>query len=167
MGKKSGIRWDERRTPAENARAKLPSLVEEYFAEGRKLEPATNAGEMHRFRLRTKRFRYTLELFRACYGPVFERRLDRLREIQQHLGEMNDCETALDLLRATELLTSAQRAKAERFLRAKAAEHQRGFLQYWREIFDAPGEEQSWVAYLARNARDAGGRSRRRRAKPR
>jgi CHAD domain-containing protein len=166
VDKKRAIEWDERQTPAANARAKLPSLVQEYFSDGRKLYASSNAEELHRFRLRTKRFRYTLELFRACYGPVFERRLEQLREIQQHLGQMNDCEATLDLLQSNDALTAAQRAKLEPFLRAKAAGHKREFLQYWRETFDAPGEEQSWTAYLMRNARDES-HARSSRSKPR
>ena len=67
---KTNISWDDSSTASANARAKLPAMLQAYFEEGRKLTGAefTNA-RMHRFRLETKGLRYTLELFRACYGP--------------------------------------------------------------------------------------------------
>ena len=46
--------------------------------------------ELHGFRLETKRFRYTLELFRPLYGPNLDRYLKALRELQGALGKVSD-----------------------------------------------------------------------------
>jgi len=64
-----------------------------YFKSGRKTfgGDATPV-ELHAFRLQTKRFRYTLELFRPVYGPTLERMIRSLRRIQQLLGVVNDCQ---------------------------------------------------------------------------
>src|SRR5690348_1049552 len=86
------IVWDASKSAEKNASEQLPLLAQEYFLAGRALfqgEPAS--GVLHRFRLETKRLRYTLELFRSCYGPGLDRRLDALRNIQDFLGELNDC----------------------------------------------------------------------------
>jgi CHAD domain-containing protein len=149
------VKWDERRTAIANAHSRLPALAAEYFAEGRKIAAeSTGHADLHQFRLRTKRLRYTLEMFRPCYGPGFEQRLERLREIQTLLGELNDCETALQLISGILSASSAQRRKVERALSAQAASHKAGFLAFWRETFDKPGQEQWWIAYLTRGGRN-------------
>jgi len=82
-----------------NARSELPKRAADYFAEVRKtLAENPTLAELHRVRLATKRLRYTLELFRPCYGPGLETRLAALRAIQQLLGEVNDSVSAAKLL---------------------------------------------------------------------
>src|SRR5438477_7680592 len=85
--------WNEREGPAANARRGLPPLVSEYFALVRKVVSNANASpqKMHGLRLATKQLRYTLELFRSCYGPGLETRMEELRELQQLLGDIADC----------------------------------------------------------------------------
>ena len=46
---------------------------------------------MHKFRLRTKRFRYTLEMFKDLYGPGMLKRIESLKQVQTYLGDINDC----------------------------------------------------------------------------
>ena len=98
-GKAVKIHWDVSKTVAANASEKLPDLARAFFAAGGALaddRPALRA--LHRFRLLTKRFRYVLELFRPCYGPGLERRLETLRTLQQCLGEISDCRATEELL---------------------------------------------------------------------
>lgn len=152
MGKADQIRWDERAGAAANARRHLPLLVSRYFTEIRRLlaeDPPP--AKLHPLRLETKRFRYTLELFRACYGPGFETRVAGLRRIQQALGDVNDG-TATWRLLETKMKHSPQRVRMERFLAERAAHQAQAFRKEWA-AFDAPGQEQRWVTYLARNAR--------------
>ena len=94
MSKRHIARWDARTAAAANARRELPRLVAAYFARVRELL-ADNPppAKLHAIRLETKRMRYTLELFRPCYGPGMDTRLAALRHIQQLLGEVNDCST--------------------------------------------------------------------------
>ena len=147
------IGWDERGTAGENARAQLPALAGAYFQAGRKILRAGKApAELHPFRLKTKRLRYTLELFRGCYGPSFEQRIEALKEIQTLLGEINDCAAALRVARKALAARSAHRRAVERFLKARASRLAAGFRKHWRETFDAEGKEDWWVGYLARKS---------------
>jgi CHAD domain-containing protein len=130
-----------------NARRELPKLVASYFAAGRQLNRRSAATALHEFRLRTKHLRYTLELFIPLYGPGFQSRIDRLRPIQNALGERNDCEVFLSDFKAK------APAAARAFVKKRAAGKHREFLRYWREEFDADGEERKWTQYLTRYAR--------------
>jgi len=67
------FKWDETATAARNARSELPMASQRYFRAGREtLGSETTPAELHAFRLRTKRFRYSLELFRPIYGPTLD-----------------------------------------------------------------------------------------------
>lgn len=155
MSKKGHIRWDENAGAAPNARIHLPALVSAYFVQGRELLAKNPApAELHALRLASKRLRYTLELFRPCYGPGFRARLDSLRRLQQLLGEINDCATAGAVLAG--LRHSPQRARVNVFLRQRALRQTEAFCRHWRQVFDAPGQESWWAGYLARHARPPG-----------
>ena len=147
------IQWAERSGPAVNARRKLPQAITRYFAYVRKLlakDPAP--AKLHSLRLETKRLRYTLELFRPCYGPGLETRLAELRELQQLLGEMNDCAATAQHV-SKNMKKSPQRKRIEKFLSDRAERKARDFRKQWTEVFDAPGRERWWAGYLAREAR--------------
>ena len=146
MKKLYRAKWDERTDAAANARRELPRLAADYFARARKLlaeDPPP--AKLHALRLDTKRLRYTLELFRPCYGPGLEARLQSLRRVQQLLGEVNDSVATAALL--------PKGARGRRFLENRAETQAQDFRKHWAETMDAPGQEQRWTAYLARNAR--------------
>jgi CHAD domain-containing protein len=147
-------KWDEAATAGENARAQLPAIAAGYFRSGRKLLAGSPTSEdLHGFRLKTKRLRYTLELFRACYSTTLEQRLESLREIQTLLGDINDCAAAQRVAAAALSAKSPQYVKAERFLKARCTRLVAQFKKHWKEKFDAPGREDWWVGYLARRRR--------------
>ena len=138
--------WDEQLDAAANARRELPRLAADYFARARKLlSEDPPPARLHALRLDTKRLRYTLELFRPCYGPGLEARLRALRQVQQLLGEVNDIVTAVALL--------PKGARGRRFLQNRAQAKAQEFRKHWSETMDAPGQADRWMAYLARNAR--------------
>jgi CHAD domain-containing protein len=56
--------------------------------------------QLHQFRLLAKRFRYTLELFQPVFGSEITRGVKALRGLQDRLGAINDCVTALGLIAA-------------------------------------------------------------------
>ena len=96
---KKRMDWDEAASTSANVRARLPAMAQSYCDQGRKLlDPSSSPSAMHRFRLETKAFRYTLEFFRPCFGPALERYLSGLREIQDCLGALNDCAATRDLI---------------------------------------------------------------------
>jgi CHAD domain-containing protein len=61
-------------------------------------QPHSTPKTMHRFRLRAKRLRYTLEIFGAASGPGWKRQIERIRALQEHLGAINDCVSTRDLV---------------------------------------------------------------------
>ena len=141
---------------AANAQRELPRLVSGYFRAGREfLAAQPSPAELHALRLATKRLRYTLELFRRCYGRALDRYLAGLHDVQQALGELNDCVATRNLL-AREMPPSPLHERIERFLSGLEAGRSRQFRRLWTERFDAPGREKAWCGYLARRARSRG-----------
>ena len=149
------IQWDEQRSVAVNARRKLPSLVADYFREVREfLEKEREPKELHRMRLAAKRLRYTLELFRPCYGPRLEQRLKALKELQDLLGDVND------VVASSALLGDTVDDGVQDYLRKRAEDKATQFREHWKESFDAPGREAWWTGYLERSARTPAWRAR-------
>ena len=145
MAAKSRIRWIETLGPAANARRHLPALVAAYAAWGRRLmEGRPGPDRWHALRLRTKRVRYTLELFAPCYGPGLDARLALLRGIQQQLGEINDCASTRALVGPVPAPLVA------RYLNAREAKAAGQVRRLWRAAFEAPGRDLWWEGYLKR-----------------
>lgn len=147
-------RFDTLRTSSDDAallaRTELPPLAADFFKAGRKtILKADSPTRLHEFRLTAKRFRYTLELFRDFFGPVYQERLERVREIQSLLGKRQDYAVLAARLAPFAPIDAALQA-------ALAASETRGlhredeFRHYWVETFDAPGEELKWQRYLTR-----------------
>jgi CHAD domain-containing protein len=147
--------WDKRLDAAGNARRRLPTLVSEYFEHGREIVAAgeNDPAALHRLRLATKRLRYTLELFRPCYGPGMARCLAGLRVLQQLLGDINDVAASTRILESSLHKDSPQRLRLEKFLQELHDTRVAAFRKYWHELFDAPNQEAWWTQYLARHAR--------------
>jgi CHAD domain-containing protein len=145
------LRWDDALGAAGNARELLPGLTRSYFAAGRELlAGATDAESLHRFRLDTKAYRYTVELFQPCYGIGLRERIAALRRLQAYLGLINDYATASQLIDRHLAGDDPDRIKVEALLAARARRKSLGLRRYWRQIVDAPGEERRWCNYLAR-----------------
>jgi CHAD domain-containing protein len=147
---KHRLRLDGSQSPQDNAAVVLPGLAKRFFRAGSKAQ-ASNADpkDLHRFRIRLKRFRYTLELFRPCYEDGLSKRLTQLQALQDHLGRMNDCQTALDLVVDKQWAKShpnAAGALRDSILTLKAAEIQE-FQKCWREQFGSQ-ERHRWIGYL-------------------
>jgi CHAD domain-containing protein len=144
--------WDGGQSAIENARANLPSAAERFFLAGRAVtDSRASLREIHQFRLELKRFRYSLELFRPCYGPGLKQRLDALKEIQDLLGDINDCETTRGMLRRPSSRRMEGLEPFRDYLTGRVEEDRARFIRHWRETFDAPGQERWWTAYLIRS----------------
>jgi hypothetical protein len=142
--------WQESRPAAECARQVLPKLAADFFHEGRRIvSAAPSIQDLHELRLALKRFRYALELFRPCYGSGLEQRLEALKGLQDHLGDMNDCEVVAKLVEST-LPEADDVGTFLQFLKARGEQEQESVLLQWRDVFDAPGQEDWWVEYLTR-----------------
>jgi len=143
------IAWSANKTAAENARASLPALADRFFEDGRRVVEGERPGpgELHKLRLKAKRFRYTLELFKPCHGPGLKQRLKKLKEIQDFLGAINDCETTAKMI-PQPASAGPQQQKLRAFLQSRIEENSAAFLEHWRTQFDAAGECESWTQYL-------------------
>lgn len=140
--------WKRSRTIRENLQRRMPRLASDYFEAGRlALGHGRTWEEMHRFRLGTKRFRYTLETFRPAYGPALEARIESLRQIQTLLGDINDCVATSEMVAADPDTESLRNRLAER-----AEKKTEKLRKYWTATFDAPGERERWMRYLGQYA---------------
>lgn len=156
MAKKNKLAWQSARSPTENARAVLPALAQQYLQAARKRAAGRLSPKaLHKFRLQTKRFRYTLELFGPCYGPGLEHRLEALSRLQQDLGEINDCAAAERLLLDGKI-PAAWRAQIEKFLKKRMASRQTDLLRRLR----SPSTGRGLADYLRRYAGRKGRRAR-------
>jgi CHAD domain-containing protein len=141
--KRSIAAWNQDDPVELNARRVLPELMHKYFKAGRRLDRDAGAKAMHRFRLRTKQLRYTLEAFSKLYGRGLESKMACFRSIQNALGDANDCEV---------LLADKDRqlpSDIRGWLEKRADEKRKDFLRYWREEFDVKGADKEWERFLS------------------
>jgi hypothetical protein len=147
--KKTSMEWDPMAGAGENVRLSLPAAVTEFFALGRNAAASTDPASLHAFRLASKRFRYTLELFRPLYGPGLDPKIEAVRRIQSVLGDRQDFAVLSARLRnspmPSEALLDALRASD-----AKGLELEQRFREYWTGEFDVPGAEGRWLRYITR-----------------
>ncbi len=144
-------RWRDRlnlTAPRESAAAPaIPAKVaKRFFATGRKvMNGKRSPNSLHRLRLRTKRLRYTLELFVPAHGPALEHRIEALRGLQQRLGDISDCGTIHRVLDGRrDVPPEVERKLAFRLRWAVGRVH-----RYWEETFAPPEESARWMRYLA------------------
>ncbi|HYL35128.1 MAG TPA: CHAD domain-containing protein [Bryobacteraceae bacterium] len=151
-------KWKPSVTAAEGARVFLPQLADKYFNAGRKAADKTRSTKaLHQFRIATKRFRYSLELFQPVFGASLDRRLDALRKLQRSLGKLNDYRAILKLVADDETL----QAQLEKAIKRQLKE----FRRRWK-TFDSHGQLKSWKTYLAGARAPSSPASRRRPAAP-
>ena len=135
------MKWKPAQSAAGNAHALLPRMARKYFEAGRKaIEGDRPPEELHRFRLETKRFRYTLELFRPLYGAGMDRYLKSLRQLQGALGKVSDYAAIRSVLAHDREL----KKHIDGALKGKLKDLRRS----WR-AFDSPGRLKRWRTYLA------------------
>jgi len=120
----------------------LPRLAELFFQKG-ELAAASGPGkQLHKFRIQSKEFRYTLELFLSVYGSEGEEWIREIKELQTALGDINDCRTVLSM--ADELDYGH---KVEISLRNSELRKIRQFRKIWARQFSRSAAER-WIAKL-------------------
>ncbi len=143
------FKWDETKPLARNARLQLTKATQHYFKAGcATFDGEATPARLHAFRLQTKRFRYTLEMFQPLYGPTLGRMIRSLRRLQQLLGDVNDCEATRALVGKTGNRRSLQVRRVLRFLDRRQAERVAELGRVWLE-FDREGASARWINYLA------------------
>lgn len=119
----------------------LSRLSARYWASGSKTAGG-GAEELHAFRLDTKHLRYTLELFL----PKSAARLALLRSVQEHLGDLNDCETARGLAAVR------QCAELREWLARRQRKARRRFEETWARAWSQTGGGRTWHRFFAARA---------------
>ena len=132
--------WNVKQDLAGNLSRVLPRLAKEYFDAGNQAAAANeNPAALHRFRLRTKHLRYTLELFPAFYGKHLRTALQALRGVQDRLGDVNDCVSIVPLM--------AGDARAQAANRKLLQERATAFAAHWKKTF--PGKKlRAWQEWM-------------------
>jgi len=133
----------------------LPPIADKHFKRGEKAaREKTSPHKLHRFRIATKKFRYTLDLFAPLYGDSINPLAGGLKDIQSLLGDINDFETVSRMLSGTlSDMTPGDPSQAEdarsmiaaieKMQREKAA----GFRAHWGQTF-TPSNVRDWSAAL-------------------
>jgi CHAD domain-containing protein len=125
----------------------LPSLAVQFFEKGRSLTPYSMPYTFHRFRLRGKRLRDALELFRPCYSSEVDTLINAVREIHQILGDYSDLATTREMLSDRGLEKSRNRLFY--MLNARMAEKLDQFDRVWQQGLAEKQTQQRWSEYLA------------------
>ena len=135
------MKWKPTHSVIENARSVLPKLVEKYFKAGRKAADGKRSpDELHQFRIKTKRFRYTLELFIPAYGTRLDQALDPVREFQKVLGKLHDYHIIEQMLEGQKTLQANLQRRAKKKLKE--------FHEQWTK-FDSTSDLKRWKKLLA------------------
>jgi CHAD domain-containing protein len=127
----------------DHARHVLPQIAKVFRKTGnRAAGPKASASEVHHCRIQAKKLRYSLELFEHVYGPAAETAIQRLRDLQSLLGDINDCRTVRALLAD---LDGADGIESR--LKKDQKKKLRKFRKLWEEQFPASAMRQ-WIHEL-------------------
>ena len=143
----------------ENARTILPQKVEEVYTWEPFIRDAARREELHNMRISIKRLRYTMELFRVAYGAPkthsrevtvvdderFTEFLGVIVDLQEILGDIHDCDVALEVL--TDYGAQGT-AKLMAQTRATRNADYKTFLEKWEHL-SAIGFKQQLLSFLA------------------
>lgn len=141
------MKWESSRSVAENAARILPELLDKYVARSRHaLGAKASPKKLHRFRVATKKFRYTIELFLPVYGDRLDRELEAVRDLQRVLGKLHDYYVIGKMLEDDQAL----RQKLQELLEKKMKE----FNSQWR-VFGSKAHLKRWKRFLASSGRSA------------
>ena len=131
---------DAANTAAESACRILPAMIDELFRSGRQAAKAGSSHtRMHRFRLMTKRVRYTLEVFTPVYEEKMSKIMERLKGLQERLGAINDCAATLEMVGGNR--------EASAVVRRLAGKRESEFRTYWKRHF-GPASRGRWKTIL-------------------
>ena len=112
----------------------LPDLITERFEAVRAYDDVINKAPievLHNLRVECKRLRYTLEAFADVLGEEIQAVVDATKVLQDHLGDMNDAEIAVEKIRAYE-----KRVKKSKRGRLKAyRKNRKGEMKHLRSTF--------------------------------
>jgi len=143
------MRLRPRKSAREHAVRLLPRLARKFFRAGdREVKPGAAPGRIHAFRIRTKRFRYSLEFFRRCYGQPLDSHLKRIKELQDSLGAVTDCWSTQRLYHGTFPTALVRSPKLRAALDGRLTEMLAAACRHWSSTFQEVGLRQRMLRYL-------------------
>lgn len=77
---------------SDRARAAIVLRLEQFLAYEPHIAHPERVAELHLMRIAAKHLRYTLEVFQPLYGKALRKPLKVVKEIQELLGEVHDCD---------------------------------------------------------------------------
>jgi len=83
-----------------NARRILAVKIAELYSYAPIVPLPAAVEPLHDMRIAGKRLRYTLELFRVVFGDAGERQIERIKALQEELGEIHDHDVRTGLIEA-------------------------------------------------------------------
>lgn len=89
---------DPRNSLADNARAILAVRLAEFYGYQPIVHQEFAIEELHDLRIAAKRLRYTLELFRSVFGEAGEANIQRVKTLQEDLGNIHDVDVRIELV---------------------------------------------------------------------
>lgn len=105
----------------ENARRVLAVRIAEYYS----YEPVVPYPELsealHDLRISAKRLRYTLELFRREFGKAGDRQIERVKAVQEALGDLHDHDVRIEMIGAELSRLMVEQSEQTRAAIAKAS----------------------------------------------
>jgi len=123
-----------------NCRRVLPRLLRRYFRVGRRLAHGTpDFSELHRFRIRTKRVRYVIELYAEVFPRPLRGALAEFRGIQSVLGQIQDQTMVIAYFeeRLMHVRTAGRQTEYLRVLhraRVRQGAYRSAFFRRWRQL---------------------------------
>jgi hypothetical protein len=81
-----------------NARRILAVRIAEFYSYSPIVDDETATEALHNLRISAKRLRYTLELFRVVFGEIGERLIEKVKAIQEELGNLHDSDVRIALI---------------------------------------------------------------------
>lgn len=101
------VRGLDRDAPViDNARAILRVRIAEFYHYEPIVDDERATVELHELRIAAKRLRYTLELFSDWFGEPAKIQIERVKAIQEELGNLHDCDVRIAMIE-TELVDLA------------------------------------------------------------
>lgn len=130
----------------ETAGRALRGMTQDFLQRGGEASQAkASPRALHQFRIASKKFRYTLELFVPLYGPPLNRQLEDIKRTQTLLGDINDCVTVGELVAHYK----GGSALAD-WLKKRQRKRTEVFRQYWRKEFGGRESAPAWIDSLRR-----------------
>jgi CHAD domain-containing protein len=91
---------DPARPLGENAERIVRARLDELCGFMPQAEDPAEAAALHDMRIAAKRLRYILEITHPCFGPYAEAAIKPVKELQEVLGDVHDCDEQLPEVRA-------------------------------------------------------------------